>query len=245
MMIKALSGVLCGLLVACGGAVQAPVTRVATVDSCDGGAVHDTRELARFRGCSRINGSLAVSGVDSLEALSALESVAGSLSLSDTRHLESLAGLEHLSAVGGLELRDNRALSDLSQLTRLHRAQQVVIQGNQHLRNLDGLSGLSELQNLSLVGTALYSLRGLENLTQIDRLELSDNTSLIDPSALNGVSAIREVIVEHNPRLCSTFGFLPKIEHAAHVAMAGNIGLERSHFLRLRELQSQGAVAVR
>ena len=42
MMIKSLSGVLCGLLVACGGAAQAPIARVAVIDSCAGTPVHST-----------------------------------------------------------------------------------------------------------------------------------------------------------------------------------------------------------
>jgi hypothetical protein len=46
MMIKSLSGVLCGLLVACGGAAQAPTARVAVIDSCAGTPVHSAAELA-------------------------------------------------------------------------------------------------------------------------------------------------------------------------------------------------------
>ena len=47
MMIKSLGGVLCGLLVACGGVVQTPAARVAVIDSCAGTSVRSAAPVGR------------------------------------------------------------------------------------------------------------------------------------------------------------------------------------------------------
>jgi hypothetical protein len=245
MMIKSLSGVLCGLLVACGGAAQAPIARVAVIDSCAGTPVHSTAELAGYRGCARITGDLSVSGVASLAALSDLKRVDGNFSVSNTERLESLAGLEQLESVGRLQLSNNRRLSDVSQLAELSQAREVAIVGNPRLRSLEGLTALSELEHLSVLETSLYSLHGVEGLKNVGLLEISDNGELIDPSALNGVSEAKEVVVEHNPRLCSHFGFLTGVERPAHVALAGNVGLDKAAILRFQEPKSQATIAAR
>src|SRR5450432_4214674 len=130
MMIKSLGGVLCGLLVACGGVVQTPAARVAVIDSCAGTSVRSAAQLAGYRGCARITGDLNVSGVTSLAALSELQRVDGSFSVANTERLESLAGLERLESVGRLQLRNNRRLTDLSQLADLQQAREVAIEGN-------------------------------------------------------------------------------------------------------------------
>ena len=245
MMIKSLSGVLCGLLVACGGAAQTPTARVALGESCVGSPVHSAAELAGFRGCTRITGDLSITGVADLSALSELRSVDGSLAIHSTRRLESLAGLDHLQGVGRLELRNNVKLRDVSELAQLQRVTEVALQGNPRLRSLEGLSGLTEVQHLSVRETSLYSLNGVENLRKIEQLEISDNRELIDPSALNGVHEAREVVVEKNPRLCSHFGFLTGIDHPTRVALSGNVGLDKSSVARFQELRSQATIAAR
>jgi Leucine-rich repeat (LRR) protein len=245
MMIKALSGVLCGLLVACGGAAQTPSARSALGESCTGSAVHSAAELAGYRGCARITGDLRITGVASLAALSELRRVDGSLSVVGTERLESLTGLEGLTNVSRLELRDNLKLRDLSALARLGHAREVAVQGNPVLRALEGLSGLTEIQHLSILETSLYSLRGVENLKRVGLLEISDNSELIDPSALNGVREAHEVVVEQNPRLCSHFGFLTGIDHPTRAALSGNIGLDKSSVARFQEPTSRATIAAR
>ena len=234
-MIKLAMGMMvCGSLVACGGAVQAPVAALEPVQTCAGGVAKDDAELAAFRRCALISGDLAVIGSTNLAALSNLRVVSGTLSLTHTA-VEELSALGSLSSVGRLEIRNNSHLFSLQGLSRLQTAREVALEGNPDLRGLDGLSGLRQLERLSIRQTSLYSLHRVENLSKVNEIELVDNRKLIDPRALNQVREAREVVIRHNPRLCAHFGLLAGLQHAERLSLSQNIALDALSGAALRQ----------
>ncbi len=229
--------------VACAAAQRAPV--VAANALCAGGSVRGDAELEAYRHCAAVSGDLKVEDVCSVSTLAGLRRVSGTLSISRSGGLDSLAGLEQLQEVSAFELRNNPRLDDVSQVSRLRRAHTVVIEGNAQLRDLRGLSGLTQIDRLTLLRNGFYSLRGLENLTEVAALELSDNERLIDAGALNHLLSARSVVIERNPRLCSWFGVLRGLTHTEQVALSGNIGLDKTTLSRFEKPLSQVSIAAR
>jgi len=244
-MIKLAMGMMvCGSLVACGGVTQAPVATLGALHTCEGGVARSEAELLPFQRCALISGDLAVSGVTSLSALSQLRVVSGTLSLANTR-VEELTDLGSLARVGRLELRGNSHLFGLAGLSHLADAREVVIDGNPELRTLDGLSGLRSLERLSIQGTSLYSLHGVENLSKVNEIDLVGNRKLIDPRALNQVREAHTVVIRQNPRLCAQFGLLAGLQHAERVSLSQNLALDRSAVLRLVAAREHATLASR
>jgi len=244
-MIKlATSMVVCGSLIACGGARQAPVAARSALSTCEGGVAKSDAELVPFQRCALISGDLAVSGVTSLAPLSQLRAVNGTLSVTNTQ-VEELTDLGSLASVGRLEVRGNSHLFTLDGLSQLRSARQVVLEGNPQIRTLDGLSGLHSLELLSIHETSLYSLHGIENVSQVNELDLVGNRKLIDPRALNQVREAHTVVIRQNPRLCAQFGLLASLERAERVSLSQNVALPRSAVLRLVEAREQTTLAAR
>lgn len=220
------NAMLCGLMVACGGARQLPSARPTALGVCPGGAAHGDAELIPYQSCALISGDLELTGVTSLAPLSELRGVRGRLTIARTE-LESLAGLEQLATVGGIEVRDNVDLSSAVELGHLRHADEIELQGNPGLKALNGFSGVATLHRLSVRRNGLLSLSGLEGLRRVDILELVDNPKLIDPRALNDVREAGRISVTHNPRLTSQFGLLAGLEHVEKVSLFANAGLGR------------------
>lgn len=128
----------CALSTACSAGFGK--TQVAAPErvSCAGGVVQTQTELDRYAGCTTIDGDLLVENVGSLAPLAALEAVAGKLRIEHTRHLYSLAGLEHLTRVHELSLQDNTALIDGGALHGLLHADHAHVAKNPRLSRAHG-----------------------------------------------------------------------------------------------------------
>ena len=244
-MIKlAMSMVVCGSLIACAGAPQAPVATRSALATCEGGVAKSDAELVPFQRCALISGDLAVSGVTSLAPLSQLRAVNGTLSVTNTE-VEELTDLGSVASVGRLEVRGNSHLFSLSGLSQLRNARQVVLEGNPQIRTLDGLSGLHSLELLSIRATSLYSLHGIENVSKVNEIDLVGNHELIDPRALNQVREAHTVVIRQNPRLSDQFGLLASLERAERVSFSQNMALSSSAVLRLIEAREHTTLAAR
>ncbi len=236
-------GLISCFAVACAATGRAPVVAVNAL--CAGGVVHGDAELESYRHCAEVSGDLKIEDVCSVSTLSGLRKVSGTLAISHNSGLDSLAGLEQLQEVSALELRSNPVLDDVSQVSQLRRAHTVVVEGNMQLRDLKGLSGLTQVDRLSLLRNGFYSLRGLQNLTDVSVLELVDNPSLIDAGALNHLASAHSVVIEQNPLLCSWFGVLRGLTHTEQVALSGNVGLDKITLSRFQKPFSQVSIAER
>lgn len=203
-------------------------------ESCPGGRASSAEGLEHFARCSRIDGSLYVDSIASLEPLSALRSVSGTLAVQNTRELESLSGLDRLESVGDLVLFANHALDDISALSTLRSATSVEISENPRLRDLEGLAGVVGLERLSLRDNGLRSTRGLERLTRVTELSISDHPWLISVGSLNGLTRVERVVIERNPRLTGFYGLFDGLESPPSSAkFTNNAGLSAADRARL------------
>lgn len=145
-----------------------------------------------LRGCTELPGDLRIRtwgdapGSISLEPLSELRHVKGTLEL--TGPFTSLVGLESLEGVGALFLHDAQ-VTDLSALHALSR-----IEASTDWRST--FPGLF-IENCD----ELTDLRGLENLTAWDSLEIGRSDGLVSLAGLQAPSRLESVIIEDAPQL--------------------------------------------
>jgi hypothetical protein len=171
-----------------------------------------------------------------LHDVSAAESM-DQLSLTRCDGLANLAGLDHLSTLRILTVKDNAQIKDLSGTSVLHNISQLIVDGNPMLAHLTGTVLAPALQLLRIANTTqLRDLTGLESLTQAPVLEIVNNAAL---TSLHGLSGLRSagggestsiaqesVIIDHNPVLLSLDGF-DALEQAHGFEVTGNAALER------------------
>jgi hypothetical protein len=130
------------LLGACTGAGSQHAARAGAAPvACEGSSVRSDAELARYAGCTEIQGSLSIEGVTTLAPLADLHRVEGALTVRNTRRLYSLAGLEALAEVGELRIEKNVGLINAGSLNGLSLAASVVIAENPRLTKRYGLLG--------------------------------------------------------------------------------------------------------
>ena len=105
------------LLGACTGAGSHAAARAGTAPvACEGSSVRSDAELARYAGCTEIEGSLSIEGVTTLAPLRDVHRIDGALSVRNTRRLYTLAGLEALDEVGELRIEKNVGLINAGSL---------------------------------------------------------------------------------------------------------------------------------
>jgi hypothetical protein len=68
------------------------------------------------------------------------------------------------------------------------------------LSSVKGLENLTQLQMLTLYGNQLTSVKGLEKLTQLKVLELTNN-QLIDVTGLEKLTQLTSLLLQNNPDL--------------------------------------------
>ena len=146
-------------------------------------------DLSQVAGCSVINGSLDIEGLNqtNLLALNHLETVSGSLLIMNNVHLETTNGLENLNTVGeDLLISFNDALTNVDGLTSLQSVGTTLSLSNSiSLSNIQGLRGLASVGSSILINNIpINDLSGFANLQIIgSSLYISDCTeitSLID-----------------------------------------------------------------
>jgi hypothetical protein len=111
-------------------------------------------------------------------------------------------------------------------------------EGCTHIRGHLAITGVSSLTSLaalrSVEGTlsisdtrSLYTLSGLEALTQVDTLRLERNQGLITASGLNSLIQARTVVIARNPRLSKRYGLLAKLpSNSTNLSVSDNRGLD-------------------
>ncbi len=181
---------------------------------CPGTTIRSAAEADHYAACELIAGDLTIVGttLENLLPLSNLRALTGRLTLTDNPRLESLRGLEQLQS-----------------------AQGIFLEGNRALENLAGLEGVRELDELVLHQNGLLTVHGLEDLSRVGGLEVTDNPKLIDLSGLNSVTHARSVHIEGNPRLAGARGLLRSLEGTEEpIVVKGNLGLSLTEAADLR-----------
>jgi hypothetical protein len=170
-------------------------------------------------------GSVIINGQDamtSLNGLDALQTVETTMSIDGCDNLASIAALSNLTSVGRISL---WRLPVLASLDGLQGVQQLTpescgfppcytlrIEDNDDLVDLTGLDNLVTSAATTRIANnqLLQSLDGLDQLTTAYTIEIVGNPSLIDVTALSGVSASYyasgvTLTFDNNPNLTSLF----------------------------------------
>ena len=111
------------------------------------------------------------------------------------KNIESVAGLEHATALTTLYLRDN-AITDVSPLASLTNLQSLSLWGNA-ITDVSPLASLTNLQKLSLWGNEITDVQPLAGLTNLQWLQLGDN-EIADVSPLASLTNLQWLGVMEN-----------------------------------------------
>ena len=111
------------------------------------------------------------------------------------RGIQSLAGLEHATALQELYLRSNE-ITDVSPLASLTNLQRLSLWGNE-VEDISPLASLTNLQRLSLWGNEVVDVSPLASLTKLYWLQLGDN-SIADITPLASLTKLRWLSVVNN-----------------------------------------------
>lgn len=160
---------------------------------------NELSSLEGLNGLQSTGGYLQIMGhpkLTSLASLAGLTVVGGWLVISDNDALMSLEGLTSVSTVnGGLHIHDNDALTSLEGLTSVTNIGSLIVRGNDALISLAGLAsvktmtgGLEIAEQPNLVD--IDPLTSLPQPLQLEYLELSKNSSLLNLDGLNGLTYI-------------------------------------------------------
>lgn len=121
----------------------------------------------------------------------------------DTR-LVSLDGLTVGEALEELWLEGNTALEDISALGGLREVSGALVLSGSPSSSLAGLAGLERVASLTLSGTAVTDLRGLERLASADSIDIRANPALATLAGLATLAPnarIGSLSVDGNPAL--------------------------------------------
>ncbi len=125
-----------------------------------------------YPGCSEINGSVKISGMDiiNLNGISEITSIGASLEIWDNFVLTSLTGLESLASIGeNLWIDENFDLTSLSGLENLTSiGGNISIEFNDDLTSLSGLDSIDagSISNLSIHGNGLLSTCDVKSICE-------------------------------------------------------------------------------
>lgn len=181
--------------------------------ACAGGVVTTEQDATNFAACEVIEGDLAIQNTSftNLGTFVNLREVRGMLRITDNPELESIDGLSNLES-----------------------AKSLVISNTPRLESLTGLEGITDLHGLVLHRTGAYTATGLNHLTRVGTLVVTENAKLINLSALNGVTHATRVRIEANPRLAAQLGLLPSLETVSQpVVLKSNSGLSSREISKL------------
>ncbi len=169
-------------------------------------------ELDIFTPCPNFDGNITIEGEDitDLSALAPLQTITGSLEIDNCPILTTLNGLENFTSAGAnLYLINNDNLADISALNNLQAVgEEMAIVYNTFLTDLSPLSNLASVTNLILLDIPVTTLTGLENLTSVAFIFISNNPQLTDISALSNVPTfLTGLNIEFNPVLTNIDAF--------------------------------------
>ena len=136
---------------------EADSTQSATVSFADANLERAVREAL-----NRPQGTLTVADLDTLTVLDASD-----------RNIQSLAGLEHATALRELYLLRNE-ITDVSPLAGLTNLQSLSLWGNE-IADVQPLASLTNLRKLSLWGNEIADVQPLASLTKLQWLQLGNN----------------------------------------------------------------------
>jgi hypothetical protein len=163
-----------------------------------------TAELHQMAVCVVIKGnaiikctSMTTAGCDikELDMLSDLREVTGKLTIENTK-VEDFAGLENVWSYGSLRIDQNTELVSTIQLRKNHanllEVSDVIVEDCGLLEDILGLRGIENVTgDLTIKGTAVSFLTGLDNLTSVEGdVIISDNQMVVTLDSLTMLQSV-------------------------------------------------------
>lgn len=148
--------------------------------------------------------------ITNLQGLNTLEQVGLEFKVTYNQDLENLAGVENLYSVGSLFILVNNSLSTISGLSNLDTIISRLYMSQNH--SLTSLEGLENIKGSSILDidishvNGLTNLEGLNNLTQVDRFNISYGENLINLEGLDSLTFVHNLLINHHPNLISLDG---------------------------------------
>ncbi len=173
-----------------------------------GGEESDILDLTHLSSLYSIESSLEIERIPApnLLGLDGLTIVGHRLQLLQNYQLKNLTGLQNLQSVGYLEIEENHVLEDFTGLQSIkHIADFLGVWGNPLIQDLRGLENISMLASLSISDNPLLeNLVGLNNLVNCGDLLIENNESLTGLSGLEKLQFIDGSLeLDGNPHLRS------------------------------------------
>lgn len=150
------------------------------------------------------------SDITNLSPLSSILRVTHQIEVQSNPMLTSLSGLENIEIVAGLVLSNNDNLSSLDGLqgikvisgSNFFSGQVLLNDGVISLFNNPSLTSITALSNIrpqtlssiNITNTGVTTLEGLENITSIESLGITNNDSLTSLEALQGLTSISDLV---------------------------------------------------
>ena len=157
--------------------------------------------------------------ITNLGPLSTLTSISNELSLFANPSLTSLSGLDGITSLGSLVIRQNNALINLTGLSDLATIDlSMTIRENQNLQSFEGLNSITAIGAQTPAANAVGTVR------------IDDNASLIDITRLVGLTYIHDLEISNNVSIESLEG-LQNV-----TAISGGFGLEITNNAALKDL---------
>ena len=148
--------------------------------------------------------------LESLQALSSLESVEGAVHIAFNAALQTLHGLEKNTIFQKLRIEENASLTTLEGLEQIVTiGNNLEILGNPNLVSLKGLTSLGKItQHLIITGNgSLLSADGLTNPFTVEGgVGLESNNALTDLQVLSGMQTQQSIRIQANESLTSVAG---------------------------------------
>lgn len=159
----------------------------------NGSKVEDISVLSKLKNLKEVTIYCEnVKNISSLKELANVEKLSlDCTGLTSLQELEGLTKLETLYLVGTKNMKDYKALSALKNLNR------VTIQGAPDGVDVSGLAG-SAINSLTIHGDELTTINGLNKLSKVTYLDLSDNQITKIPE-LKGMTCLETLDIENNP----------------------------------------------
>ncbi len=229
-------------------------------------SVEDCDQLVNLSGleCLETLGGLLIANNDSLitfDGLPSFEILPKYLSIDLNPMLENIEVLSSLVEVGWLSIGRNASLTNLCGLRNLVSANHFGYWGNSTIQNFNDLVSLQYLEDLSIVGSNLSSLEGLENVSSVRQVyigtngnlvslqgfpsmvesggfvEIERNANLVNLSGMESVKSLEELVVEYNDGL-QNFEGLSGLKYVRNARISRNASLQ--NFSGLESLESAG-----
>jgi hypothetical protein len=185
------------------------LTGLRGLESADMISLNGVPQLANLHGLEGLHGStsILVNYSESFSSLEGLENVTAfeTISLRGLPKLTNLKGLSGAKSIGTLSLDVGRTSADFGKVA-----------------SLSGLSALESLGNLSIIGSALEDLRGLDRVKHMKDISLANNPALRTLDGLGALEVVDQTVFLSSNHHLESLHALGKLRQVGGLSISKN-----------------------